>query len=94
MTRAELPATIRNPELIEEWFGYFSDFHDCRIAAFDWRPPNAIIEIEAFRMTEEVDEAGYLFVTDMRLFGLFVRRCLAGNCKLAKAQSLTQSSFV
>ncbi|MFC7498561.1 hypothetical protein ACFQRC_04920 [Enterovirga sp. GCM10030262] len=55
--------SLEGAQEVTAWFGFFPSFHDATITFMGFSRGDGIIEIEAFRMTDEIDDKGY-FVLD------------------------------
>jgi len=62
-TDANLFAALEGGRKVTSWFGYLPDFHDAKVRCMEFSAGAGVVEIEAFRMTSEVDEKGY-FILD------------------------------
>lgn len=55
---------------LENWFGFLPSFHDATISSAKFFENQAILNVEAFRMTKEVDQGGY-YVCDRQALVTF-----------------------
>ncbi|MEO8141402.1 MAG: hypothetical protein ABI617_01955 [Sphingomicrobium sp.] len=58
-TNADLFAAFEGGPEVVSWFGFIPDFHDAKVRRMEFLAGAGVIEIDAFRMTSEVDERGY-----------------------------------
>lgn len=62
-TDPDLFAALEGGPDVISWFGFLPDFHDAKVTRMGFSAGAGVIEIDAFRMTSEVDEKGY-FILD------------------------------
>lgn len=68
----ELFGRLPGGQQVLDWFGFVPTFHDASLRRIEITSKSVVIEIEAFRMTSEVDAKGY-FVLDRH--ALVTLRC-------------------
>lgn len=54
---------IKGVEKVVEWFGYWPEFHDCRIEELHLLGSDCVLKIAAFEMTTEVEPDGHYKLT-------------------------------
>ena len=62
-TDADLFASLPGGDKLIDWFGFVPDFHDATLEKLDISGGSVTLVLAVFRMTREVDAAGY-FVLD------------------------------
>jgi hypothetical protein len=68
-------AALPGGQAVLDWFGFCPDFHDGNLEALELAGGNAVLRIQAHRMTSETDENGFIVldrhaVVTLRMHGV------------------------
>jgi len=65
-----VPTYLRNYQAVIDAFGYWPDFHDSPVLSFRADTELIVLEVEAWKTTNEVDAQGYFKLTKRHAVGL------------------------
>lgn len=86
-TDETLFAALPGGREVIDWFGFAPSFHDATVHSLDITQGSAVLRLNAFRMTSEVDEQGYYVLdrharVEIRLSGLSALTLMGEACPI------------